>query len=126
AQTSLACPGRRRTDQGREGSPGTYAVGEDVNILLSVLKLGDVYLGGVNAEVFNPIALRFKAESPYKHSMMVTLTNGTANSGYVPHDAAFGYNTFEVLSSRLQPGCAEKGIVEGLLGLMDVVSNEVR
>src|SRR5690606_19417303 len=26
AQTSLACPGRRRTDQGREGSPGTYAV----------------------------------------------------------------------------------------------------
>jgi hypothetical protein len=26
--------------------------------------------------------------------------------------------TFEVLSSRLQPGCAESAIVEGILGLM--------
>ncbi len=119
AQKSITCPGRQRTDQGREGSPGTYVDGEPVNILLSMLQVGDVYLGGVNAEIFNPIATRFKEESPYKHSMMVTLTNGTANSGYVPHDAAFGYNTFEVLSSRLQPGCAEKSIVDGLLELMD-------
>lgn len=122
AQKSITCPGRQRTDQGREGSPGTYVDGEPVNILLSMLKVGDVYLGGVNAEIFNPIATRFKEESPYKHSMMVTLTNGTANSGYVPHDAAFGYNTFEVLSSRLQPGCAENSIVNGLLELADTTS----
>jgi neutral ceramidase len=122
AQQSITCPGRQRTDQGREGSPGTYVDGEPVNILLSMLKVGDVYLGGVNAEIFNPIATRFKEESPYKHSMMVTLTNGTANSGYVPHDAAFGYNTFEVLSSRLQPGCAENSIVNGLLELADTTS----
>jgi len=56
----------------------------------------------------------------------VTLTNGTANSGYVPHDAAFGYNTFEVLSSRLQPGCAENSIVKGLLELMDTTSSKQR
>ena len=31
----------------------------------------------------------------------------------------FGYNTFEVLSSRLKPGCAEDKIVNGLLDLMD-------
>lgn len=121
-QKSITCPGRQRTDQGREGSPGTYVEGESVSLLLSMLKLGDVYLGGVNAEVFNPIAQRFKAESPYKHSMMVTLANGTAGSGYVPHDAAFGYNTFEVLSSRLQPGCAERAIVGGLLELEQAVS----
>jgi neutral ceramidase len=36
--------------------------------------------------------------------MMATLTNGRANSGYIPNDAAFAYQTFEVLSSRLQPG----------------------
>ena len=29
-----------------------------------------------------------------------TLTNGTAPSGYIPNDAAFGYDTFEVVSSR--------------------------
>ena len=52
-------------------------------------------------------------------TLMVTLTNGTANSGYVPHDAAFGYHTFEVLSSCLQPGCAEGAIVNRLLDLME-------
>jgi len=50
----------------------------------------------------------------------VTLTNGRANSGYIPNDAAFGYYTFEVLSSRLKPGYAENAIVNGLL---DMISN---
>jgi hypothetical protein len=125
-QQTITCAGRQRTDQGREGTPGTYTEGQPVNMLLSMLQLGDVYLGGVNAEIFNPIATRFKTEAPHKHSMMVTLTNGTANSGYVPHDAAFGYNTFEVLSSRLQPGCAENSIVKGLLELMDTTSSKQR
>lgn len=50
--------------------------------------------------------------------MLATLTNGIANSGYIPDDASFGHNTFEVLSSRLQPGCAETGIVDGIIGMM--------
>jgi hypothetical protein len=117
-QATVTCPGRLRTDSGREGYPGTYVPGDDVTILLSMLRIGDVYLGGVNAEIFNLIAQRLKHESVHKHTMMVTLTNGTANSGYVPHDGAFGFNTFEVLSSRLQAGCAEGAIVNGLLDLM--------
>ena len=118
AHTALGCPGRRRLDSGREGSPGTYENGEPVELQLGLLRLGDVQLGAVNAEIFNPIALRLKQEAPAKRTMLVTLANGMANSGYVPHDAAFGYHTFEVLSSRLQPGCAEAGIVNGLLDLM--------
>lgn len=118
ASKTLTCPGRRRLDQGREGYPGVYEEGDPVQLGLGLLRLGDVQLGNVNAEIFNPIATRLKAESPYKRTMLVTLANGTANSGYVPHDAAFGYHTFEVLSSRLQQGCAEAGIVNGILDLM--------
>jgi hypothetical protein len=51
--------------------------------------------------------------------MMATLTNGFAKSGYIPDDAAYGHNTFEVVSSRLKPGCAETAIVDGLLDLID-------
>jgi len=51
--------------------------------------------------------------------MMATLTNGMARSGYVPNDAAYGMYTFEVVSSRLKPGCAETSIVNGLLDLVD-------
>jgi len=51
--------------------------------------------------------------------MMATLTNGSARSGYIPHDAGYGMYTFEVLSSRLQAGCAESAIVNGILDLME-------
>ena len=51
--------------------------------------------------------------------MMTTLTLGTARSGYIPDDESYGKYTFEVLSSRLQPGCAEAAIVNGILGLID-------
>lgn len=118
AQTSISCPARRRTDTGRAGTPGTYVDAGEVAIGLGALRIGDVYIGAVNAEVYSDIGQRLKRESPFKHTMMSTLTNGMAPTGYIPSDEAFGYNVFTVLSSRLKPGCAEAGIVTGLLELM--------
>jgi neutral ceramidase len=118
SETRLTCPARRRTDSGRAGYPGTYVDADDVSIRLGALRLGDVYIGAVNGEVYNGIAQRLKRESPFKHTMMSTLTNGSAPTGYIPSDDAFGRNVFTVLSSRLKPGCAEAGIVNGLTDLM--------
>jgi len=117
-QQTVSCPGRKRLDQGRAGYPGTYQDADPIGIKLSLLRIGDTMIGGVDAEIFTMIAQRFKRESPYKHTMMVTLTNGMAGSGYIPNDAAFNYNTFEVVSSKLKPGCAETAIVEGLVDLI--------
>jgi neutral ceramidase len=118
AQSTVTCPGRKRTDSGRAGYPGTYVDADPIPIRLSLLKLGTIVIGGVNAEVFNPIATRLKRESPFKRTMMATLTNGIARTGYIPHDAAYAQYTFEVISSNLKPGCAESAIVNGLLDLM--------
>lgn len=118
AQASVSCPARQRTDQGRAGFEGKYVDGGQVAIGLGALRIGDVYVGTVDAEVYNGIALRLKRESPFKHTMMATLTNGMAQTGYIPTDDAFGRNVFQVLSSRLKPGCAEAGIVNGLVDLM--------
>jgi hypothetical protein len=117
-QKIVQCPGRQRTDTGRAGSPGTYTDAAPVNIRLGLLRVGDIAIGAVNAEVFNLIAQRLKRESPYARTMMTTLTNGSAPSGYIPNDAAYGMYTFEVLSSRLKQGCAETAIVNGILDLM--------
>ena len=124
AATSVSCPGRNRLDKGRAGFAGTYEDAEPVSLKLSLLRIGDVAIGGVDAEVFNLIAQRFKRESPAKNTMMATLTNGMARSGYVPNDAAFAQYTFEVVSSRLKPGCAEDAIVDGLIELVDEVSSK--
>ncbi len=118
AQKLVTCPGRERTNTGRAGYEGTYKEGKPVDIRVGLLQIDDIAFGTVNGEVFNPIGQRLKKESPFARTMMVTLTNGRASSGYIPNDAAFGYYTFEVLSSRLQPGCAETGIVNGILDLM--------
>jgi neutral/alkaline ceramidase-like enzyme len=118
SSSSIRCPGRERTNEGRAGFAGTYKEAGPVEIRLGLLRVGDVMIGAVNAEVFNPIAQRLKRESPYKATMMATLTNGAARSGYIPDDESFGKYTFEVLSSRLQPGCAESAIVNGILTLI--------
>ncbi len=118
AQAQFSCPARRRTDTGRAGFPGTYVDAGEVPVQLGALRLGDVYIGAVNAEVYNGIARRLKREVPFKHALMSTLTNGSAPTGYIPTDEAFGRNVFTVLSSRLKPGCAESHIVDGLVELM--------
>ena len=60
------------------------------------------------------IGQQVKAGSKFHNTIMVTLTNGMANSGYVPTDDAFGRDTFQVLGSSLKPGCAEAAIVKGI------------
>jgi neutral ceramidase len=118
SQEMVSFPGRDQTNKGRAGYEGTYKDGDPVKLRLGILMIDDIAFGTVNAEVFNLIAQRLKKESPLARTMMVTLTNGMANSGYIPNDAAFGYQTFEVLSSRCKPGYAENAIVNGILDLI--------
>jgi hypothetical protein len=118
AQKPLTCPGRQRTNTGREGAPGTYQDGDPVVFRLGVLGIGDIALTSVNAEIYTLISQRMKKQSPMANTVMVTLANGRANSGYVPNDAAFGSYTFQVLGSRLKPGCAEQGIANTLTDLV--------
>jgi hypothetical protein len=57
-----------------------------------------------------------KRESPFNDTVMVTHANGS--SGYIPSDDAFDQISYEITTSRLKPGCAETGIVNGLLEMM--------
>jgi hypothetical protein len=77
-----------------------------------------VELASVDAELYSAIGKRLKEQSPRANTVMVTLANGMANSGYVPDDASFSAYTFQVLSSRLKPGCAETAIDRGLMDLL--------
>jgi hypothetical protein len=59
-----------------------------------------------------------KAEAPASRTIVVTLANGSANSGYIYSDEAYSHLTFQVIGSRLKPGCAEAGIVSSAIDLM--------
>jgi neutral ceramidase len=118
AQDMLKCPGRKRLDTTREGSPGSYEDGDEVDIRLGLIGINDIALTTVNAEIYTIIGQRMKAQSPLSKTMMVTLANGRANSGYVINDEHYGAYTFQVLGSRLKPGCGGLGIVDGLTDLI--------
>lgn len=115
----VTCPGRNRLNKGRAGYEGKYEDAAPIDLRLGLIMLDNIPVTSVNAEIFNYIAVRLKKESPYTRTMMATITNGTARSGYIPNDAAYGFQTFEVLSSRLKPGYAESAIVNGLLDLIN-------
>ena len=123
-QKIVTCPGRKRTDTGREGKPGTYVDGDPVDIRLGALRIGHIVLTSVDAELYSEIGARLKRRSPAANTVLVTLANGRADSGYIPNDAAFGALTFQVLGSKLKPGCAETAIVDGLLDLISTTQAE--
>jgi hypothetical protein len=98
-QNVIECPGRNRVDKAREGTPGTYTDAPPVSIRLGALRIGSVAFASIDAEVYSPIANRLKQLSPVANTVVVTLANGRANSGYIPNDAAFNAYTFQVLGS---------------------------
>ena len=117
-QKTVTCPGRTRLDNAREGVPGQYEDGPPVNIRVGMLTIGTTAIGSVNAEIYTGIGTRIKARSPLAHTMVTALANGSAGSGYIPTEEAFNRYTFQVLGSRLKPGCAEDGIVTAALELL--------
>jgi neutral ceramidase len=120
SQQEVTCPGRHRLDTGREGAPGKYEDSPNpIRIKIGALRIGDIALGSADAELYSLIGQEAKAGSKFHDTIIVTLTNGMANSGYVPTDDAFGRYTFQVLGSDLKPGCAENGIVNGIDGMIE-------
>jgi hypothetical protein len=120
-QENFTCPGRDRQDKEnpiRENGMPPYKDGPDVNLRVSLVRLGNIYITGVDGEVYTNIGLKLKAEAPASKVIISTLTNGMANSGYIYSDDAYSHLTFQVIGSRLKPGCAEDKIVNSALNLM--------
>jgi hypothetical protein len=121
AQETFSCPGRVRLDAddpARENVFPGYKDGPDVNLKVGLLRIGDINFVTVNGEIYSEIASRLKAEAPASRTMVVTLANGSANAGYIYSDAAYSHLTFQVIGSRLKPGCAEGRIVSTAIDLM--------
>jgi len=116
SQRVINCPGRRVAPGPTPRTDYTFKDADAVNIRLSLLKVNDVVLAGVSGEVFTRIYLHLKQDSPFSHTVMVTHANGS--SGYIPSDDAFDPVSYENTASHLKPGCAEKGIVNGLIEMM--------
>ena len=120
ARETITCPGRDR-DLGkppRENGFPEYEDGPDVNIRVGALRIGDIHFVTVNGEIYSEIGMRIKAASPATKTLVVAMANGRANSGYIYADDASSHLVFEVLGSRIKPGCAQGKIVSTAVDLL--------
>lgn len=116
AQRVLTCPGRRVEPRSTPQAEYKFIDSDPVDIRLGLLMIGNAAIAAVSGEVLTSIGLRLKRESPFTQTIMVTHANGS--SGYIPDDAAYEQVSYEITTTRLKPGCAEGGIVNGFLEMM--------
>ena len=77
------------------------------------MTLGNSVIAYSDGEIFSYIGLKVKNESPLTNTIFAELAYGKG-PGYVPDDAAYGEQTFQVLNALDKEGCAERTIVNGI------------
>ncbi len=110
----LSCPVKRGANQLGDMKQ------EDVSSMplhLGLILINQVALTGVSGEVATNIYLHLKKASPLTNTIMMTLANDRV--GYIVGDAAYDTPYFETNGTPLARGCAENGIVDGLVGLIN-------
>ncbi|MDH3336449.1 MAG: hypothetical protein OER22_05915 [Gammaproteobacteria bacterium] len=119
SQMVLACPGRDLVERVPRGDPGTYRDGPDAHIQMGLIGINDVAIGSITSDAFAIIGKKIKEASPLRKTMLVSHANlDTDDVGYIYDDAGAGQNTFQVVQSRLKPGCAETGLVENFTDMI--------
>lgn len=97
---------------------------DTVKLKLQAIRIGDLGIVAIPAEVFTEIGLELKRRSPLRPTFTITMANGW--NGYLPtpqqHELA-GYETWRARSSYLEVGASSK-IVETLLKLLKEVAVE--
>jgi neutral ceramidase len=87
-----------------------------VTLRLSLIMLNQVAIGGVSGEVVTNIYRHLQRETPLADTILATIVNDRV--GYLADDAAYDRPIFEVNGSPAARGCAEKAIVDGLVGMI--------
>jgi hypothetical protein len=117
AQRVITCPGQRVVPGPLPRANYQFDDAAPVPIRLTLLMIQHTALAGVSGEVLTRIGQRLKSESPFSGTLMLTHTNGS--SGYLPDDVAYQQISYEIATSRVKKGCAEDGIVNHFLEMMD-------
>lgn len=139
ASTRLALPVRRVTDEqaasararmsdvGRSGVPFLTQVeivttldlarrGPTLDAEVQVMRLHpDLAVVLLPGEVFVELGLAIKRRSPFRHTLVIELTND--NPAYIPTEKAFKEGSYETVNSRIEPGGGEK-LVEAAVDLL--------
>jgi hypothetical protein len=109
AEGQVTCPAK--TDQ-----PRWQEFKDGATIHYGVILLDQTAIAGIAAEVVTNIFRHLKKDSLAANTVMLTATNG--HLGYLVDDASYNKDNHQQDSSPVLKGCAEGGLVDGLVGLI--------
>ena len=113
AESQFLCPAKPE----KMSDVYTYQDFKDgVPIRVGVILVDQIAFTWVSGEVVTNIYWHLKSVSPLANTIMITLANGRA--GYLVDDATYDTPNFEVNTTPVLRGCAENGIVNGLVDLI--------
>ncbi len=87
-----------------------------VSIPVSVIRINDIGIAGVGADIASDIGRAIKAASPLKDTMVVTVTAGMV--GYVLNDEAYVNPGHGALGSPVKPGYAEPALSRAIARML--------
>jgi neutral ceramidase len=91
--------------------------GPTLNAEVQVFRLHpDVAVVLLPGEVFADLGLAIKRRSPFKHTLVIELSND--NPAYIPTETAFKEGSYETVNSRIAPGGGER-LVEAAVHLLN-------
>jgi hypothetical protein len=80
----------------------------------------DLAIVALPGEIFVELGLAIKAASPFKHTFIAELANGSM--GYVPNREAYPQGNYEVVSARGAEGSGERLVEEALKLLKELAT----
>ncbi len=89
---------------------------------MQVVALGDqVAWVSLPGEIFVELGLAIKQDSPFKHTIVAELANGSI--GYIPARRSYAQGNYEVVSARCAEGSGER-LVDAAVGLLKALHRE--
>jgi hypothetical protein len=116
AAAPVTCPGQHyNIDHATHKVIGIDDTGP-VSIPMSVLRINDIVLAGIGADIASDIGRSIRQASPAADTSLLTMLAGTV--GYVLNDTAYEHPTHGVTGSPVKPGCATQALSNGLHQLL--------
>jgi neutral ceramidase len=81
----------------------------------------DVAVVLLPGEVFADLGLAIKRRSPFKHTLVIELSND--NPAYIPTEKGFKEGSYETVNSRIAPGGGER-LVETAIQLLNDIAEK--
>jgi neutral ceramidase len=113
AERTISCPAKPPTQL----HPDPQQQSASLPIHLGLIMVNQIAFTAVSGEVVTNIYWNLKKASPLADTIMIALSNGRV--GYIVDDATYDTPIFELGSSPLARGCAENGIVNNLVEMIN-------